>query len=307
MRETPGKKGKAMTRRESLGMLIAGAAAVAGGKDSTLPASGKSDRTKRGGASGRMPAIFLAHGAPPLLDMAEWVGELNSWAGTLPRPRSILMLSAHWEERPVTLGATRTVPLVYDFYGFPERYYQQKYEAPGAPELADRVRGLLSPTQPVASEPDRGLDHGAYVPLVAMYPNADIPVLQVSLPSLDPKELFALGRALAPLRDEGVLLVGSGFITHNLRRAVFAPDVAVPTWATEFDEWVAQALSRKDADALIDFESRGPGARIALPTTEHYVPLLVALGSAIDEKAPVQFPITGFVWGPFTRRSVQFG
>lgn len=159
---------------------------------------------------GCMPAIFLAHGSPFLLDDSEWVTQLKGWADALPRPSSVLMLSAHWEQKPVTLGATRTAPLVYDFYGFPAHYYDVRYPAPGAPDLARRVRALLSETQPVAEEPERGLDHGAYVPLIAMYPNADVPVLQVSLPTLDPATLFELGRALAPLRDEGVLIVGSG-------------------------------------------------------------------------------------------------
>lgn len=110
------------------------------------------------------------------------------------------MLSAHWENRPVTLGATRTVPLVYDFYGFPQKYYEQQYPAPGAPQLAERIRKELKSIQPVADQPERGLDHGAYVPLVAMYPEADVPVLQMSLPSENPQELFALGRALRALR-----------------------------------------------------------------------------------------------------------
>src|SRR6267143_3121020 len=117
-----------------------------------------------------MPSIFLAHGSPLLLDDAGWVAELRQWAQALPRPESILMLSAHWERKPVTLGATRSVPLVHDFYGFPAKYYKVTYPAPGAPGLAGRVRDLLGKTQPVAEAPDRGLDHGAYVPLVAMYP-----------------------------------------------------------------------------------------------------------------------------------------
>jgi 4,5-DOPA dioxygenase extradiol len=255
----------------------------------------------------RMPSVFLAHGAPPLLDMPGWVAELHQWANALPRPRAILVLSAHWEQRPVTLGATRTVPLIYDFYGFPEHYYRQRYPAPGAPELAARVRHLLAPLGPVADDPERGLDHGAYVPLVAMYPAADVPVLQVSLPGLSPQALLAMGRALAPLRDEGVLLMGSGFITHNLRLADWNPDAPVPAWAAEFDAWAAEALVRSDVDALLDFERKGPGARIALPTTEHFVPLLAALGAAADTDRPPTFPITGFWLGGMTRRSVQWG
>jgi 4,5-DOPA dioxygenase extradiol len=253
----------------------------------------------------RMPVIFAAHGAPVLLDDAAWMSELASWAAAMPKPKAILMVSAHWEERPATLGATRTVPLVYDFYGFPERYYETRYEAPGAPELAARVRELLPQHGiPVAEDPERGLDHGAYVPLVAMYPQADVPVLQISMPALDPAELVALGRALAPLREEGVLVFGSGFLTHNMRYA-FKP--GTPGWARDFDDWAKQALERFDVDALQDFRARAPAARMALPTWEHYAPVLVAAGAAaLGERPRVSFPITGF-WmdGAFTRRSVQ--
>ncbi|MGC4119692.1 MAG: class III extradiol ring-cleavage dioxygenase [Myxococcales bacterium] len=255
---------------------------------------------------GRMPAIFLAHGSPLTLDDAEWMGELNAWARSLPRPASVLMLSAHWEEAPVTLGATSRVPLVYDFYGFPRRFYQVRYPAPGAPQLARRVRELLSPTQPVAEAPDRGLDHGAYVPLIAMYPEADVPVLQLSLPSLDPKALLALGQALAPLRDEGVLIVGSGFLSHNLRSLDWSdPKAAPPSWAVEFDGWANEVLGSRDVDALLDYRRRAPGVALALPSHEHFVPVVAALGAALDEEP--RFPITGFLMGSLTKRSVQFG
>ncbi len=253
-----------------------------------------------------MPAIFLAHGSPFLLDDGEWVAQLRAWAGAVPRPASILMVSAHWEQRPVTLGATRPVPLVYDFYGFPERYYRVRYPAPGAPELGARVTALLGATQSVAQS-DRGLDHGAYVPLIAMYPEADVPVLQVSLPTLEPQALFELGRALAPLRREGVLIVGSGFLTHNLRAMDMAPGAATPAWASEFDAWAADVLARRDVDALLDYRARAPGVRLALPTHEHFVPVVAAAGSAAEEPGPVSFPITGYNFGSLTKRSVQFG
>jgi len=256
----------------------------------------------------KTPTIFVAHGAPPLLDDPRWMEELNAWAGALPAPEAVLMLSAHWEERPITLGATTTVPLVYDFYGFPKRYYEQRYPAPGAPALASRIHKTLEPIERVVDEPGRGLDHGAYVPLVAMYPQADVPTLQVSLPSMDPAELFALGRKLAPLRDEGVLIVGSGFLTHNLRAMDFSPGAETPAWAAEFDAWAKDALAKKDVDALIDYRRRAPGVRQALPTPEHFVPVLVALGAAADDPAAaVRFPIEGFWGGSATRRSVQFG
>jgi 4,5-DOPA dioxygenase extradiol len=255
--------------------------------------------------SGRAPVIFLAHGAPPLLDDAGWVSELGAWAKAMPRPTSVLMLSAHWDERPLAIGATRTVPLVYDFYGFPERYYRLTYPSPGAPDLALRVRSLLASRQIAFQEsPERGLDHGAWVPLLCMYPQADVPVLQISLPGLDPKAVFALGEALAPLRDEGVLIVGSGFLTHNLRLGFLEQ---TPSWASEFDAWAREALAHGDVDALIDFRKRAPGMPTALPTTEHYVPVLAAAGAAGADRSAVQFPIAGFWLGSFTRRSVQFG
>jgi 4,5-DOPA dioxygenase extradiol len=252
-----------------------------------------------------MPVIFAAHGAPVLLEDAAWMAELASWARSMPTPRSILMVSAHWEKQPTTLGATRTVPLVYDFSGFPDRYYRTKYPARGSPELAVRVRDLLGRKSiSVADDPERGLDHGAYVPLVAMYPDAEIPVLQISMPALDPKMLFALGRAIAPLRDEGVLVFGSGFLTHNMRYA-FRP--GIPPWAREFDEWAADALVRFDVDALQDFRRRAPAVQMALPTWEHFAPVLVAAGAAATELTRTTFPISGW-WmeGAFTRRSVQF-
>lgn len=252
-----------------------------------------------------MPVIFAAHGAPMLLDDAGWVGELASWARAIPKPKAILMVSAHWEARPASLGATKPVPLVYDFYGFPERYYQLQYASPGAPALAQRVGELLDQHGiPSSRDERRGLDHGAYVPLLAMYPAADVPVLQLSLPVLEPNALVALGQALSPLRREGILLFGSGFLTHNMQ---FAFKRGTPAWAREFDDWCRDALSRVDMDALGNFRTRAPAASIALPTWEHYAPVLFAAGAATSSDK-VTFPITGF-WmdGAFTRRSVQFG
>jgi 4,5-DOPA dioxygenase extradiol len=254
--------------------------------------------------AGRMPAIYLGHGAPPLVDDPLWVIQLDAWARLLPRPRAILMISAHWESSPLTIGTTddRT-PLVYDFGGFPERYYHAKYPAPGAPELADRVRALLSGLEPVAHLPSRGLDHGAYVPLTVMYPDADIPVLQISMPTLDPRRLLRIGAALAPLRDEGVLLIGSGFLTHGLPfLRDFRFDAPPPGWSTEFDHWAAEALEHGDVDALADFGS-APGARYAHPSTEHFAPIFVALGAAAGNPAPVT-TITGY-WLGLAKRSIQ--
>jgi 4,5-DOPA dioxygenase extradiol len=250
----------------------------------------------------KMPVLFQAHGAPPLLDDAGWTRELADWAAALPRPRAIVVVSAHWEAAPLTIGAVRPVPLIYDFHGFPERFYRLAYPAPGAPDVAQRIRELMRAAgRPTADAPDRGLGHGAYIPVLCMYPAADVPVLQISLPSEDPRELFALGRELAPLRDEGVLLIGSGFLTHNLRALSLRE---TPAWARDFDAWAAEVLARGDHDALIDYRAKAPGVRESLPTHEHFVPVLVSAGAAPD--AAVTFPITGFWWGgAMTRRSVQ--
>ncbi|SEG85846.1 Aromatic ring-opening dioxygenase, catalytic subunit, LigB family [Thermomonospora echinospora] len=257
----------------------------------------------------RMPALYLSHGAPPLADDAVWTRQLADWAAGLPRPRAILVVSAHWEAAPLTLGATEPVPLVYDFWGFPRHYYEVRYDAPGAPQLAEDVRKLLAAAgRPVHQDPARGLDHGAYVPLVEMYPEADVPVLQVSMPTLDPVELFELGRRLAPLRDQGVLILGSGFTTHNLRE--FDPsrgsDAPPPSWSAEFDEWADRAVADRDVDALLDFRHKAPAARIAHPRTEHFAPLFVTLGADADRPGESRAVIDGY-WYGLAKRSFQLG
>jgi 4,5-DOPA dioxygenase extradiol len=260
-------------------------------------------RAAAGMQPGRMPALYLGHGAPPLVDDPLWVVQLEAWARGLPRPRAILMVSAHWESAPLTIGATGNgVPLVYDFGGFAERYYRARYPSPGAPGLAAQVRGLLSGKEPVADLPGRGLDHGAYVPLTVMYPDADIPVLQISMPSLEPGRLLRVGEALRPLRDEGVLIIGSGFLTHGLPfLRDFRFNAPPPTWSAEFDNWAAEALDSGDVDALAGLRG-APAVRYAHPTGEHYAPLFVTLGAA-PAPAPVS-TITGY-WLGLAKRSIQ--
>src|SRR5258708_6606730 len=154
----------------------------------------------RGLTTGRMPAMYLGHAAPPLVDDPLWTTQLAAWAGALPRPTAILVVSAHWESAPLTIGATDdAAPLVYDFYGFPDRYYGVTYPAPGAPALAEQVRSLLSGTESVTQAQDRGLDHGAYVPLTVMYPAADIPVLPISMPTPGPERPLRSAGGVAPL------------------------------------------------------------------------------------------------------------
>ncbi|HET8567472.1 MAG TPA: class III extradiol ring-cleavage dioxygenase [Candidatus Limnocylindria bacterium] len=253
-----------------------------------------------------MPAIYLGHGAPPLVDDPVWPGELRAWSAGIPRPKAILVVSAHWENAPLTIGATTTVPLFYDFYGFPAKYYQVTYPAPGAPDLARRVRDLVGADAPVAEQPARGLDHGAYVPLTVMYPEADIPVLQISMPSLDARELLALGKRLAPLRDEGVLIMGSGFLTHGLPfLRDWRPDAVPPAWSKEFDAWAAESLAAGDVDALLDYRRRAPGLPYAHPTVDHFVPLFVSLGAAIGGSEVPRTAVEGYYLG-LSKRSVEF-
>ena len=272
-----------------------------GGLAASLPGCKETPMTQM---TEKMPVLFQAHGAPPLLDDPGWISELAAWGKALPRPKAIVVVSAHWEERPLSIGATQALPLIYDFYGFPDKFYRLQYPAPGAPDVAQRIRGLLAAAHiPCVDEPARGLDHGTYIPLMCMYPQADIPVLQISLPSEVPTELFAVGRALAPLRAEGVLLIGSGFLTHNLRALALRE---TPTWASEFDAWSAEVIASRNVDALLDYRKRAPGVRESLPSHEHFVPVILAAGAAGD--SAVSFPITGFWWGgAMTRRSVQFG
>lgn len=252
-----------------------------------------------------MPALYLSHGAPPLVDDELWTDQLAAWARSLPRPESILIVSAHWESAPLMLGATDTVPLVYDFGGFAQRYYEARYPAPGAPALADRIKAMMPDTEPVAEQPTRGLDHGAYVPLSVMYPAADIPVLQMSLPTLDPNRLLALGERLRPLRDEGVMIIGSGFTTHGLPFLTdYRTDAEPPSWSRDFDAWADELLARGAVDELTDFRSRAPGMPYAHPTIEHFAPLFVTLGASSDPESPPLQVLDGY-WMGLAKRSIQ--
>jgi 4,5-DOPA dioxygenase extradiol len=256
----------------------------------------------------RLPALYLGHGAPPLMDDPLWPVQLNQWANDLPRPKHILIVSAHWEEAPLTIGATTQVPLVYDFYGFPRRYYEVTYPSPGAPELADKVRKLVKDLTPTADDPYRGLDHGAYVPLLAMYPEADIPVLQISMPSEDPRVLVEVGKRLAPLRDEGVLILGSGFLTHSfeaIRLSMLTGRETPPSWISEFDAWAAEALARRDIDSLLDYRRTAPAVALAHPTVDHFIPLFIALGASLEDGAAASTRIDGF-WMANSKRSIEF-
>ncbi|MGW6694634.1 dioxygenase family protein [Rhodococcus sp. NPDC054953] len=253
-----------------------------------------------------MPSLYLSHGAPPLVDDALWVSQLQAWSADLPRPTAILMVSAHWESAPLTIGSVTTgTPLVYDFGGFDPKYHRVRYPAPGAPDLARQVAALMPDDEPVYHRPDRGLDHGAYVPLTVMYPDADIPVLQMSMPTLDPQRLLHLGERLRPLREAGVLIVGSGFTTHGLPfLRDWTPTAAAPGWSREFDAWASERFAAGDVDALVDFRAQAPGMPYAHPTIEHFAPLFVALGASSDPEQTPEQVVDGF-WMGLSKRSLQ--
>ena len=255
---------------------------------------------------GPLPSLYLSHGAPPLFEDAAWMDQLFAWARSLPKPKAILIVSAHWESAPLSVSSTRanTTP-VYDFGGFDPRYYRMRYDTPDAGDLASLLLSTLPDAETVHEHRDRGLDHGAWVPLKVMYPDADVPVLQMSIPTHDPARLLTLGERLRPLREQGVLVIGSGFMTHGLRYLRdYSVDAKAPGWSAEFDAWAADALSRGDVDELSAFRDRAPGMPYAHPTVEHFTPLFVTLGAATDPEVPVTTTVDGFFLG-LAKRSFQ--
>lgn len=223
-----------------------------------------------------LPAIFVSHGAPTLaFDDVPARDFLRGLGQSLGRPRAIVMMSAHWETQTPAVNAVAVHDTIHDFGGFPRRLYELRYPALGDAALADRVATLTGGTVDAA----RGLDHGAWVPLMLMYPAADIPVVQLSVqPNRDAAHHIALGRALAGLRDDNVLLMGSGGFVHNLL-AIAAPGSPEPEWSRAFADWTHERLMAGDEAALSAWETRAPQARHAQPTPEHFLPLFFALGA----------------------------
>ncbi len=275
-----------------------------------LPAAVAADRARPAWTpgDGPLPSLYLSHGAPPLFEDAAWMDRLFDWAGRMPRPRAILIVSAHWESAPLSLSAAAAgTPLVYDFGGFDPMYYRMQYRTPDASWLVGRVAAAMPDTERVHTHATRGLDHGAWVPLKVMYPNADVPVLQLSIPTHEPDRLLDLGRRLHALRAEGVLVIGSGFMTHGLpflRRADLLGTAPAPGWSRDFDAWAADALARGDVDTLADYARKAPGLPYAHPTVEHFSPLFVTLGAAGSPDTPVTSTVEGF-WMGLSRRSFE--
>lgn len=232
----------------------------------------------------KAPALFVSHGSPmTALESGPYHEALAKFGASHPKPSGIVVVSGHWEEGP-PLGVSSWArhELIYDFYGFPPELYQVTYPAPGDPQLAGEVAGLLANRSiPTNLRPDRGLDHGAWVPLRLMYPAADVPVVALSQPARrTPQQLFHLGEALQPLRSRGVMILGTGGVVHNLRMLRRAGGSGVDAWASEFDQWFKEKLDRRDWEALFSYRTEAPHAREAAPTTEHFDPLFLTLGAA---------------------------
>ena len=251
-----------------------------------------------------MPALYIGHGAPMLLDDQLWTSQLRAVAADIERPKAILIVSAHWESQPITLSnPAANAPLVYDFSGFDRKFYEMTYNSPDATEISQLVASMMPDTEPV-HQSNRGLDHGAWVPLRIMYPDADIPVVQMSMPTSDPAKLLELGKRLQPLRDQGVLIIGSGFMTHGLQYLRnLSTEALAPTWSSEFDAWAAGALAAGDVDVLSNFREVAPGMPYAHPTVEHFTPLFITLGAASIADAAPQTLIDGYFMG-LSKRSI---
>ena len=252
----------------------------------------------------QLPALYIGHGAPMLLDDELWTSQLRGIAGQIEKPTAILIVSAHWESAPVTFSSPIAgTPLVYDFSGFAQKFYDMTYATPDATQLMKLVASLMPDNEQVVQS-NRGLDHGAWVPLKVMYPNADIPVVQMSMPTSDPGKLIELGKRLQPLRDMGVLIIGSGFLTHGLPYLRdWSATATAPTWSSEFDAWAAEAFAKGDIETLLNFKNAAPGMPYAHPTLEHFTPLFITLGAAQKTDGPVETLIDGYFMG-LSKRSI---
>ncbi len=256
-----------------------------------------------------MPVVFFGHGNPmnALLD----TGYSRGWAALaarIPKPRGILCVSAHWYVPSVRVTAMQTPRTIHDFGGFPRELYQVRYPAPGDPALARRVQELLVPFAAAELDEDWGLDHGTWSVLCHAFPGADVPVVQLSIDETRPPAFhYALGKRLAPLREEGILVAGSGNLVHNLHAYAWGGRSGQPyDWAQRFENRARELLAQGRDEQLVDYEALGPDARLSAPTPDHYLPLLYVLALRRDEE-PIHFPVEGFDGGSISMLTVQIG
>lgn len=258
-------------------------------------------------AIARLPTLFIGHGSP--LTAFEDNHYTRGWAtlaASIPKPRAILCVSAHWYTRGTAVTAMAQPRTVHDFYGFPDALYQYHYRAPGDPALAQRVAELLAPLE-VIQDQQWGFDHGSWTVLKHMYPNADVPVVQLSIDGTrDAAWHYALGQQLRPLRDAGVLLMGTGNVVHNLRYLQRTDNAAAYPWAVKFNRQVRQSIEQRDHEALIHYERFGEAAALSVPTPDHYLPLLYVLGASTADDA-IAIPLDDVSIGSISMLSVCCG
>ena len=257
-------------------------------------------------ASTRMPAIFFGHGSPMnALDDNAYTQAWERIGRLIPRPKAILAVSAHWITRGIAVTAMQAPPTIHDFGGFPRALFDMQYPAPGDPALAARVQQLLAP-MPVHLDHEWGLDHGTWSVLVKVYPQADVPVVHLSLDLTQPNRFhFELGRRLSALRDEGILLIATGDVVHNLRTMRF--DNRGPyDWAVRFNDAVRGCLLNSDVEQLVDYERWGDDARLSVPTPEHFLPLLTIAGAKRDDET-ISIPVDGIEGGSISMLAAVVG
>jgi 4,5-DOPA dioxygenase extradiol len=252
-----------------------------------------------------MPVVFFGHGSPMnTLDRNAYTEAWRKIGEAIPAPEAIVCVSAHWYTEGTAVTAMSRPRTIHDFYGFPQALFDVRYPAPGKPELAHRVRELLAPVD-VALDDSWGLDHGAWSVLKHAYPKADVPVVQLSIDGTQPPQFhYEIARRLAPLRDEGVLVAGSGNVVHNLR--LMRPGAQAYDWAARFNEVIREALAERNHATLVEFEKLGADARLSVPTPEHYLPLLYIAGLQRDDES-MTFPVDGYDLGSVSMLSAAAG
>ncbi len=313
MRTTPSSVAAAgrVSRRSYLGataawLALRGLGAAGCNRERRSVKEGTMSQRPTTGASQRQPVLFLGHGSPMnAIDDNSWSRAWTALGERLPAPSAILCISAHWYTPGTHVTGNDAPPIIYDFYGFPRALYEVRYPARGDAELATKIAALLSSVS-ADRRADWGLDHGAWSLLVKLRPRADVPVLQLSIDRrAAPATHLAIGRALAPLREQGVLVLGSGNVTHNLAHALGGGGHERPSWAERFDRDVATAVEQRDAAFLVRALETDDGRR-SHPSPDHYLPLLYAVGAAgADDE--VSYPVTGFDLGSLSMRSIAWG
>ena len=256
----------------------------------------------------RIPTIFFGHGNPMnALQDNDWTRGWAAIGQRLPRPRAVLAVSAHWYLPGTAVTAMAAPRTIHDFGGFPRELFEVQYPAPGDLDLVRRVRELLRPLE-VRADVSWGLDHGTWSVLRHLFPDADVPVIQLSIDEAQPPSFhYRLGRLLRPLRDEDILLIGSGNVVHNLHSYAWGRHPAEPfDWALRFEAKARELMLRADHQALMDYEALGRDAELSIPTPDHYLPLLYVLGASVQGE-PVTFPVEGMDGGSISMLSVQFG